>query len=293
MKRKLVQMGKHTLMAAIPSKWIKRHKLKKGDSIEFNEVENKLVATSTAEMYERKTEVTITSPTIMITWRTLQPTYTSGYDEVKVNFKDRKALQLIESHMKHLIGFDIVETGHDYVILKTISKQLDKEFDTILRKAFLILKNIADVALECFETKNREKFEEVKLLEYSINKYIMFLKRLINRTGYKYPHYMYMLISFMELAANHIEYIRRNFKRSNIKRIESETIKEFKKLHKYVNRVYDLYYNYSDEKFRLLEESLPHFHWFKGIKEYYIRSDFTMMAEYLVQMSRQIKALNT
>ena len=31
MERKLVQMGKHTLMAAIPSKWIKRHNLQKGD----------------------------------------------------------------------------------------------------------------------------------------------------------------------------------------------------------------------------------------------------------------------
>ena len=46
-------MGQHTLMAAIPSKWVQRHNLKKGDFIEFNEVENNLVAASTAEIFER------------------------------------------------------------------------------------------------------------------------------------------------------------------------------------------------------------------------------------------------
>mgnify|MGYP001561650997 CR=1 FL=1 len=92
MQRKLVRMGKHTLMAAIPSRWIQRHHLKKGDYLEFHEVENKLIATSTTEIYERKTEINVISPTIEVIWRVIQPAYTSGYDEVKITFKDTKAL---------------------------------------------------------------------------------------------------------------------------------------------------------------------------------------------------------
>src|SRR3989338_11493336 len=112
MQRKLVQMGQHTLMAAIPSPWIHRHKLQKGDLVEFTEVENKLVLTSTTEIYERKTEVAILSPTIEYVWRVIQPAYSSGYDDVTIKFEDAKSLKIIERCVNDLIGFEIVETSH-------------------------------------------------------------------------------------------------------------------------------------------------------------------------------------
>ena len=148
MQRKLVQMGQHTLMSAIPSKWIDRHQLKKGNYIEFTEVENKLVITSTAEIYERKTEITLTSSTIMVVWRMIQPVYTLGYDEVKIHFPDQKALKYIENSMSGLIGWEIVETGRNFVIVKSISKHLDEEFDTILEKLRAELIVVADFELQ-------------------------------------------------------------------------------------------------------------------------------------------------
>src|SRR3989344_3678476 len=161
MQRKLVQMGKHTVMTAVPSKWVNRHNLKAGDYIEFKEDDNKLILTSTAEIYEKKTEITIKSPTVEVIWREIQPTYTSGYDEVKINFEDKKALKIIEQSIANLIGFEILETGKDFVRVKSVSKQLDEEFPTILRRVFFILKHMADVAKEGFENKDRTRFEEI------------------------------------------------------------------------------------------------------------------------------------
>ena len=90
MQRKLVQMGEHTVMTAIPSKWVQKHNLKAGNYIEFTEVDNKLLLTSTAEIFEKSTEINILSPTVEVIWRIIQPTYLLGYDEVKINFKDEK-----------------------------------------------------------------------------------------------------------------------------------------------------------------------------------------------------------
>lgn len=291
MQRKLVQMGKHTLMTAIPSKWIQRHRLKKGDHVEFTEVENKLVLTSTAEIYERKIEISITSPTIEVIWRVTQPVYTSGYDEVKINFKDKKALKIIEDCMQNLVGFEIVQTAPNNVIVKSISKQLDEEFPVILRRTFLIFKQMADVAKDAFD-KNKSRFAEIRPLELTINKYTMFLKRVINRTGYKYPHYTYLIVSFLELAANHFEYLRKYFELNPKAKIETIAAKEFRKLHNFIEMIHDLYYNFDDEKFRWIAEAQPHFFWFKDIRDFDVKFNFKSMAEYLVQIARQIQALN-
>lgn len=293
MQRKLVQMGQHTLMAAIPSTWIHRHKLRKGDLVEFIETENKLILTPTTEIYERKVELTILSPTIEYIWRVIQPVYSSGYDEVTIKFKDIKALKIIERCVNDLIGFEIVETAPDYIKLKTISKHLDEEFSTILRRTFFILKQMADLLQEGFTQKDKKLFEGIQPLELTINKYTLFLKRIINRSGYKYPHYMYTLIFFLELAANHIEYIRRYYGRNKNSIIEQESIKESKRLVDLTSRTIELYYEFSLEKFQWIAEAQPHFFWFEKIKDPDIRFNFKALAEYLVQMARQIVAMHT
>lgn len=294
MKRKLVKMGQHTLMSAIPSTWIQKHHLQPGDQVEFTEVENKLVLTSTAEIYERKATIDIPSPTIMVVWRSLQPAYTSGYDEVKVTFHQQQALEHIQFSIQHLIGWEIVETGKSHVLIKSISKQLDEEFETILRRTFLVLKQMTYTAGEAFRQRSGQKLAEIKPLELTINKYTMFLKRIINRTGYKYPHYMYLLVSFLELASNHLEYIRKYFLELEPKAILGKEIsREFKKVEEYVEKVYDFYYNYSPEKFVYLAEALPHFTWFTMIKNSEVRSDLKMFVEYLVQVARMVKGLHT
>ncbi len=286
-------MGKHTLMSAIPSKWIKRHNIKTGDFLEFTEVENKLVITSTAEIFERKTEITIISPTEMVVWRSIQPTYTSGYDEVKINFKERKTLKIIDRFINNLIGFEIVDTSKDFVIVKSVSKNLDEEFSTILRRVFFILENMMETTKIAFEKKNKNQLEEIETLENTMNRYTMFLKRIINRSGYKYPHYMYLMVSFLELTANHLYYLKRYFSKYPKKIISSEEIREFNRIYELNKKVYNLYYTFDNRNFNWIAEELPHFMWFGKIKDSEIKFNFKTMTEYLVQISRQIKAMHT
>lgn len=292
MKRRLVKLGQHTLMAAIPSSWIQRHGLKKGDFLEFNEVENKLVLTSTAEIFEKKTEITILSPSIAVVWRIMQPVYTSGYDEVKINFKDNRAIPLINNSLELLIGFEIVESTKNSITIKSISKSLDEEFEVILRRTFLILEQMISLTNTFMEKKEKSLLEEIYTLEKTLNKYTLFLKRIINRTGYKFPHYMYLIVTFLELAGNHINYLCIYFKKNPSLRIETESKKGMKQIEVFYGEVYDLFYNYTEEKFKNISEELPHFKWFDKIKDFEIRSNEKATSEYLVILSRQIAALH-
>lgn len=291
MKRQLVQLGKHTLMAAIPSTWVQKHKLKKGDALEFSEVENKLIITSTNEIYERKTEIHLPSSSIEVVWRMVQPVYTSGYDEVKIYYNDNKAIENINRSVQLLIGFEIIETKKDYILIKSISKNLDEEFEVILRRTFIILNQMISLMNNFMENKEKGLLHEIDTLEQTLNKYTLFLKRIINRTGYKFPHYMYLIITFLELTGNHIHYLYRYFKKNNLK-IEIEAKKGMKQIEDYYSKVYDLFYNFNNEKFKVLAEEQPHFKWFEKIKDFEIRSNEKAITEYLVLVSRQIAALH-
>ncbi len=293
MKRKLVLMGKHTLMAAIPSKWIKRHNLKKGDHINFSPVDNKLVLTSTAEVFEKKTKIDLDSPKIEIVWRLIQPTYTLGYDEVVVEYSDPKTLKTIEGCVDLLIGFEIVESKPNKVVLKSVAQYMDDEFDTILQRVFLLLKQVAKINRDSFKLRQVENLNQIKTLELTINKYVMLLKRTINRTGYKYPHYMYSIVSFLELAANQFDYVRRYFQREKEVAITKIMTKEATRLYNLVEKTHKLYYKYSKESFATIALEQPHFFWFKDMENREIQHYFRTCSEYLVQIARQTTALNT
>jgi phosphate uptake regulator len=291
MQRKLVQVGQHSLMAAIPSECLKKHGLKKGDEVEFTEFENKLVLTSTAEIYERKISIHIPSPKIEIVWRMLQPAYTSGYDEVHITFDDPKVLTKIEESMPQLIGFEIVDVNEGDITIKSISAQLDEELPTVLGRAWNVALTMMTTYRESIPKPSR--LPEIRTLEFTINKYTMFLKRVMNRTGYKYPQYTYQIVSFLELATNHLDYLRRYFLAHPKMKIEQEAIKEAERLDALLQRTYKLYSKYTEEEFRWIAEEQPHFTWFTKIKDPVIRMNYTAMAEYLVQIARQVQALHT
>jgi phosphate uptake regulator len=234
----------------------------------------------------------VNSPKIEYVWRIMQPIYTSGYDEVVLKFSDRKTLPIIEECTNLLIGFEIIKVDENQVIIKSVSKNLDEEFHTILRRVFLIVKQMLDIIYEIFREKNRKRFEEIYTLEQTVNKYTIFLKRIINRQGYKYHHYTYQIVTFLELAANHLEYMRRYFSKEKKATFDKEVLKELFKLKNFSDEVYELYYNYSDEKFRWIAEEQPHFIYFKKIKDITIKENLVAFSEYFVQIARISVALN-
>lgn len=286
-------MGKHSMMSVLPKKWIDKHQLKKGDYVEFTESQNKLILTSTAEIFERKVEINIDSPAKHIIWRLIQPTYILGYDEVKINFSNPKSIKTIEWTIRLLIGFEIVEIKDNYMILKSVSKQLDRDINPIMKRVWRILIQSSKICVDAFENKDKEKLEEIYPLEMTINKYVMLLKRIINRTGYKYHHYTYMIISFLELISNHFEYIRKYFIETSSKnKIRKETTEYAKKISQLIQDVFELQYNFKRSKFNKIEKELPHFLWFEDMKDKDMKVHFKIMAEYLMQISRSIEAIN-
>jgi bifunctional DNA-binding transcriptional regulator/antitoxin component of YhaV-PrlF toxin-antitoxin module len=107
MKRRLVQMGKNCLMAAIPMKWIKQHNLKKGDFLEIEEIENYLLVSSKEIQREKEISINFSDENQVAIMRVLQLLYDSGFKTIKIKYSNEKILSSVSWVINFLDGWRI------------------------------------------------------------------------------------------------------------------------------------------------------------------------------------------
>ncbi len=93
--RKIIQLGRETFVVSLPSAWLKRHKLKKGDELAVEELGPKLVVCPKSEAKPGKAVVDV-SGTGAVARRVLGALYKAGYDEMEIRFESQKELQTIQ-----------------------------------------------------------------------------------------------------------------------------------------------------------------------------------------------------
>ena len=86
MERKVIQQGPATLSVSLPSKWVQRFNVKKGDNVFVNDQGNKLEISKSSINAEKKTITIKTDETYdcSIIGRELSAAYVAGYDEVEI-----------------------------------------------------------------------------------------------------------------------------------------------------------------------------------------------------------------
>ena len=139
MKRKIIKQGSGTLTISLPTNWAKLFKLKSGDEIDVTQ-EGKMLVVSTKERFKaKKSELDLCGFDAPMIWIYLINVYIRGDDEIRVVFDDPKILKQISIATRQFIGFDIIEQGKRYCILKDLSGTTDTGLDMILRRIFLLI----------------------------------------------------------------------------------------------------------------------------------------------------------
>ncbi len=109
MQRKLVKQGAATLMVSLPAKWAQKNNLDKGDVVDLIEKNNSLIITSETIETKKSVELNITKFNESSIRASLATLYRLGYDKFKINFSDKKALEIIEDVLdRNLVGFEII-----------------------------------------------------------------------------------------------------------------------------------------------------------------------------------------
>jgi len=255
MKRSIVQQGPSTLMVSIPMKWVKKYNLKKGMQVDIEEKGRDLLITTESKKEPKKKEIKLLNSDKGYIWRVLSAAYVSGYDEIKVEYPTAESFETIENFaLNTFVGFEIIEHHKNYCVLKQILIEDPKEFETIMRRIFLTLLHASEQFLSILETG--KNLESIFPLERTNNRQTYYLRRILTKEGFAREEkttFASVLVFLLEQLMNEYKYSTWEIEKRKNKKAQKEIIEHYKKIHKKMELIYELYFSYSQELFEKIK----------------------------------------
>ncbi|MBI2574862.1 phosphate uptake regulator PhoU [Candidatus Woesearchaeota archaeon] len=248
MKRKIVRHGSSSLTITLPSKWVKKFGLNRGDEVNVEESGPELVVSTEQETASQKKVVSVTDYGLF-TKNSLSHLYQLGYDEIEIIFNDNKTLEEIKSRLPECIGFEIIDQKENRVFIKSIATTIESEFDTLLRKSFLITNEMAKDMLKALDAGQYEKLREIRNMESLNNKFTDVCIRILSKRGYKVAKrtmQIYDVLKTIERITDEFKYICDLF--SGFKgKIDKSLMGLFRESIDYYLAFYSMFYKFDPE----------------------------------------------
>ncbi len=181
MRRKVIKLGTNSLLVSLPSSWVKRHGIRKGDEVEMAITPNQVRIISSQSA--KKNTILVLADNPLVATRQIKIAYKKGIDELEVQYNNPKAYSSVLAELKNLIGFEVVESGKTRFKIKNIATGDAGDFGTVLRRVFLALLEMAESAEESCRIGSDDAKERVDAAESNIDRLTDFCKRLLNKQG--------------------------------------------------------------------------------------------------------------
>ena len=259
LKRKVIQIANSTQLISLPRKWSIKYGIKKGDELEVEENGNKVILHTEKGFATDKVELDVTDLEIM-TQRCVHALYKKGADEIKLTFIHPELIESVQSALgKEAVGFEITEQGPNYCIIKHVSGEL-QEFDSVLRRVFLVLISMADGSLDAIKKKDFSALKSIALLEESNNRFTTSCRRFINKIGYKDARKtgpFYYIIENMENLADQYKYLCNYLYKLRDKKVTigKDILEIYDKMNEMLRNFYELFYKFDKSKLVSMAQS--------------------------------------
>ena len=263
--RKIIAFGKTSFVMSLPKSWIVRNELKKGDLIGLEENEGLLVLNPKVqdkEKAQRKSiDIDITGIDRTSVIYVIRSTYKMGYDDIKLIFKkplakhfrtdeDIKAISVIHEEVNRLVGIEVVQQKEDFCMIRDLSEPTSSEFDSALRRVFLLINDASKDLLEAIKTNDNVLLETIEEKHDTITKFVSYCLRLINKrkgADQKRNLVLYHIISNLDKITDVLKYSARDITKTNNK-LKKETIKILDDILKAIPTYYSMFYKFDFKK---------------------------------------------
>ena len=247
MKRKIVKQGAATLMISLPSKWARGNNLKKGDEIDVTENgKNLIICAEHAKKEKNIVKIDISGYHPLVN-RVLLSLYIRGVDEIEVNFSNHNEIKDFQRRvLSELLGFEIMKQTQNTIIIKDITEASEQNIVYIIARIFLILDSMVEELINALEKK--QNLEPIVEIDASVNKFVNFCLRVLNRKGYDDPSktsQVYGIINDLEEVGDIIKSVAILAQEKT--RITEGEIENIKALRKFLDMFRKLFLNFKKE----------------------------------------------
>ncbi|MEA2036767.1 MAG: AbrB/MazE/SpoVT family DNA-binding domain-containing protein [Nanoarchaeota archaeon] len=223
MRRKIIQQSATSMGISLPSKWIKKQNLRKGDEIDVIEEPTGTLSIKTKEIKPtviNKASLDVEGMDRHELSRAIRALYHQRIDEITLTFntkkisllKEKKELGLVEACQQicnSLIGLEITKEEQNQIILQCfVSKEDTEKIENVERRIFLLIKDFMNNLLENID--NFSNFHKrVWQIHDNIAKFCDFYLRIVTYSSLsienKTAHYSLMFR--MDNIVNQLRYL--------------------------------------------------------------------------------------
>ena len=264
MRRKVIQFAGKTNLISLPISWTRKYNIKKGDELEVKEKGDELFVSSNIEKKTEKITIDISKFSDMSLKYCLSAMHKSGYDEIILLNPSQLQIPLVQEVMNNLLlGFVIIEQTQKKIILKSVSTDIANEFDSTLRRVFLVTLSFADSSLEIVKSKNFFNLKNLMTLDKTNDQLTSFCLRLLNKGVYndnKTLPFIIIIVWALEKISDEYKYLC-NFLYNNNISISDEVINIYSEVNNFFRVYYELFYKFdiiilnevSDKRFEIIK----------------------------------------
>ncbi len=260
MIRKIAKIGPSTLMISLPAAWAKKNNLSKGDEINIEESENSIQITPSSET-KAKTPMRISIDisalnTRAIKW-VLSSLHKKGYEEIELIYGSKDNLPVIHQVVSDLfLGFVISKQTDKLCILKSVSVENPEEFDTVLRRAFLVTLSMAESTYEFMKEDKISELKSIVITERTNNQLTNFCERLINKNyvSNKNISFNYTIVWNLEKVCDNYKYIIDHIEATEMKKFSKNLLSIFKSSNEHLREYYEAYYSFDVNRFNKIAD---------------------------------------
>lgn len=246
MRRKLTKNGPSSLCVSLPSKWIKKNQIQKGEDVNLEEVENRIIISSINTNSCKQKEVNFKDIDLEAQKDILLSLHKKGVDEIRILVDEEKTVKDIYSFLeKSNLGYDIVNQTKGSIIVKSVSNPENEEFYNLFKRTFRL-------SLQFGEKINRVLQEEEEITETtmlhakSITKLANYCQRIIVKEEMKDSLFYYQILDSLVLISTELNSLYQEV--ADDEQVSVELVDQY-------NDIYETFYSILSlhEKFDLKE----------------------------------------
>jgi len=282
MRRKIIKQGHNTLTITLPTEWTKRLNLNAGKEVDLFEKDNGIFITAEKGSEQvKRTEIDLDDFDIPTIWKYFMAVYREGYDEVYVKFnpamriespykfftqhkldikygkesQKKTVMEFLHELVNRFTGFEIMDYGKDFAIIRDISESTYKEFENSLRRVFFLVQQMAEETETAIREDDKKLLSHIHDVDINLDKFHDYCIRVLNKKGVNETRRNSLLFStlyLIELLGDEFKdishHIIHDFSKSDLKNL----MEIAESTRKQIDLYYALYYKFDSEKIKEL-----------------------------------------
>jgi len=159
---------------------------------------------------------------------------------------------MIQEVVSRFIGIEMVETNKGYCIIKEMGEPSSKEFESSLRRIFLVIFELFDRIIEAIEKNEVNDVslcKEIHNIDLNIDKFVDYCCRILNKINGVVPdnkkQLLFSSLFILELIGDEFKYIAKHL--ALTKRNVKDCLEPAKITREHFDIYYNLYYKFDRE----------------------------------------------